>query len=406
MQRTDLGDLSARMGSQLSHLADYTLALTAKEIDVYREGKLVPLAELRRSIEHNLSALLYAIGAPERRRDFSVVHDTGRRRARQGVPLNDVLGAYRIVFTALWEQFADAARQDPASLPLESLLSVTTVLWQLNDDYATALTDSYRAAEARHSERRRQQRAALLESLFTGQPVRETTPWEVAKLFDLPQRGDLVVVAAEPLGGAEESLPNIERRLARLGLHSVWRTTPAAQTGVVVLKEGMFNNLVKVLRTTATARTGVSPIYHEVVETARAVRLACAALHRLPEDAVEVAVLGGSPLTGLLAHSADEGDRIVEEVLGPVLALPAQDRDVLLDTLQAWFDHGGSADNAAQQLYCHPNTVRYRLRRLHELTHRNLTRPRDVADLAVALEAYRQHRPQPLQADTMSPRTG
>ncbi|QUH01851.1 helix-turn-helix domain-containing protein [Saccharopolyspora erythraea] len=396
MQRTDLGDLSARVMSQLSHLADYALALTAKEIDVYREGKLVPFVELRRSVERNLRALLDAIGAPDRRHDFSVVHGTGRRRARQGVPLNDVLGAYRILFTAVWEQFADAARQDPDSLPLESLLSVTTVLWQLNDDYATALTESYRAAEVHHSERRRQQRAALLESLFTGQPVRGTTPWEVAKLFDLPRRGDLVLVAAEPLRGAEESLPGIERRLARLGLHSVWRMTPVAQTGVVVLREGMFNNLVEVLRTTATARTGVSPIYHAVAETARAVRLACAALHRLPEDAVEVSVLGGRPLTGLLAHSADEGDRIVEQVLGPVLALPAQDRDALLDTLQTWFDHDGSADNAAQQLYCHPNTVRYRLRRLHELTHRSLTRPHDVADLAVALEAYHQHRRRPL----------
>jgi DNA-binding PucR family transcriptional regulator len=35
-------------------------------------------------------------------------------------------------------------------------------------------------------------------------------------------------------------------------------------------------------------------------------------------------------------------------------------------------------------VHCHPNTVRYRLRRLHQLTGRSLTDPRDLADLRAA----------------------
>jgi len=43
----------------------------------------------------------------------------------------------------------------------------------------------------------------------------------------------------------------------------------------------------------------------------------------------------------------------------------------------------------AEVLYCHPNTVRYRLRRLQELTGRSLSDPRGIAELAAAAYALR-----------------
>jgi DNA-binding PucR family transcriptional regulator len=44
----------------------------------------------------------------------------------------------------------------------------------------------------------------------------------------------------------------------------------------------------------------------------------------------------------------------------------------------------------AERLCCHPNTVRYRLRRIEQRTGRSLSRPRDVAELCLALEVYRR----------------
>jgi DNA-binding PucR family transcriptional regulator len=79
----------------------------------------------------------------------------------------------------------------------------------------------------------------------------------------------------------------------------------------------------------------------------------------------------------------------VRTVLGPVLELPAQDRSSLLGTLAAWSDAGGSAVEAGKRIYCHPNTVRYRLRRLQEHTGRSLEDPRAVAELLTALDALR-----------------
>lgn len=83
-------------------------------------------------------------------------------------------------------------------------------------------------------------------------------------------------------------------------------------------------------------------------------------------------------------------DRIAANVLGPLDELPDHEREALLDTLEAWFDHGGSAERAAQQLYVHPNTVRQRLRKLEHRTGRLVTDPRAAAELCIALQSARR----------------
>jgi sugar diacid utilization regulator len=45
---------------------------------------------------------------------------------------------------------------------------------------------------------------------------------------------------------------------------------------------------------------------------------------------------------------------------------------------------------AAAELFCHPNTVRYRLRRIEAGTGRVLANPGDVAELVTAVRAWRE----------------
>ncbi|MGV9234805.1 PucR family transcriptional regulator, partial [Streptomyces nigra] len=83
------------------------------------------------------------------------------------------------------------------------------------------------------------------------------------------------------------------------------------------------------------------------------------------------------------------GATLTEQVLGPLLRLDPADRDVMLDTLTAWFDCDGSAQRAGERLYCHRNTVLNRLRRCEQLTGRSLARPADVVEISLALTARR-----------------
>ena len=64
-------------------------------------------------------------------------------------------------------------------------------------------------------------------------------------------------------------------------------------------------------------------------------------------------------------------------------------RQMLLNTLAAFFAFRGSAIEAGKHLYCHPNTVRHRLRRIERQAGRSLADPRSPAELFIALEVLR-----------------
>ena len=68
--------------------------------------------------------------------------------------------------------------------------------------------------------------------------------------------------------------------------------------------------------------------------------------------------------------------------------LAAHDRDngvSLLGTLAVFLDHDGSWARTAESLHVHVNTVHYRIRRIEDLTGRNLARLQDRLDLRAAL---------------------
>ncbi|MFN0280450.1 MAG: PucR family transcriptional regulator, partial [Kineosporiaceae bacterium] len=61
----------------------------------------------------------------------------------------------------------------------------------------------------------------------------------------------------------------------------------------------------------------------------------------------------------------------------------------LLDTVAAYLDLGRSIEGAARALFVHPNTVRYRLKRVCEITGWDPTDPREGFVLQVAIAAGR-----------------
>ena len=88
----------------------------------------------------------------------------------------------------------------------------------------------------------------------------------------------------------------------------------------------------------------------------------------------------------LLPERALDGDadaigHLVDDVY---LRLVAEDL-TLVDTLTAYLERTGSLEGAARELFVHPNTVRYRLRRVADITGLTATLPRDAWSLRLAL---------------------
>jgi DNA-binding PucR family transcriptional regulator len=93
----------------------------------------------------------------------------------------------------------------------------------------------------------------------------------------------------------------------------------------------------------------------------------------------------------LLAERALGGDgharrQLVDDVYLPLLHA----RGALVETLTAWLDQGSSIEGAARALFVHPNTVRYRLRQVADLTSLTPSQPRDAFTLQIALVLGRQ----------------
>ncbi|MQY25731.1 hypothetical protein NRB56_12890 [Nocardia sp. RB56] len=87
----------------------------------------------------------------------------------------------------------------------------------------------------------------------------------------------------------------------------------------------------------------------------------------------------------LLPERALLGDRAAIDALNEYLVLPlAAAGSALSDTLDAYLDCGGAVETCARQLFVHPNTVRYRLKRIGDITGRDPMNPRDAYVLRVA----------------------
>jgi DNA-binding PucR family transcriptional regulator len=76
-----------------------------------------------------------------------------------------------------------------------------------------------------------------------------------------------------------------------------------------------------------------------------------------------------------------------ESTLGPVIDYDREHGTQLLETLSAYMQHNGNIPEVAAHLHVHKHTVRYRLRRVTELTGLDVTRFEDAAQLYLAVRA-------------------
>ncbi|HEX2231848.1 MAG TPA: helix-turn-helix domain-containing protein, partial [Thermoleophilaceae bacterium] len=61
--------------------------------------------------------------------------------------------------------------------------------------------------------------------------------------------------------------------------------------------------------------------------------------------------------------------------------------DELVRSLEAFIEQNSQWERAARELFCHRHTLRYRMRRVEELTGRDLSTARDRIELWLALRA-------------------
>lgn len=378
-------DLSRRLLPDAPELAErMTKRIQAAE-PLYGDGRVVSHEELLRSCTENVRFVLGRI-AGGAGASAEAPRATGELRAEQGVPLSGVMLAYRIGGRYIWELFVEHA--DDATR--ETLLRCAADIWAVSDELAEVAIGAYRSASADRARHDSQLRGALLTSLLDGKLGDGSLLWESAQLLKLPPQGTFVVVAAECPTAGEEALPRIETALARRDTVSAWRLDAELQAGVVSLRPRFdLAALCDVLTEIAVGRVGVSATYARLDETAaglRQARVACAAATPRTRELVRY---DERPIAVLIASAPEAAEAVARGVLGRLLDLPDEDRALVVETVRVWLAERGATSAAAERLHLHRNTVRYRLRRLEELSGRSLTDPVGVAEVGLALECAR-----------------
>ncbi|MEO6018939.1 MAG: PucR family transcriptional regulator ligand-binding domain-containing protein [Knoellia sp.] len=135
-----------------------------------------------------------------------------------------------------------------------------------------------------------------------------------------------------------------------------------------------------------TGRAGVSAPLGTPTRASEAGREAVWALGMAGRSGTRLARYGESSVwTGF--GDIDEAAALVEQHLRPLLTHDEQHQSNLVSTLEAFLTHQRSWQKTAVALQVHRQTVLYRIRRIEELTGRDVSQTSDLALLWMALQA-------------------
>ncbi|MGH7639434.1 MAG: PucR family transcriptional regulator [Candidatus Dormibacteria bacterium] len=350
----------------------------------YREHRLVPDDDLRRSCSENLREYICALTLlPDQREvPLAVALATGQRRAEQGLPLESLLRAFRLGGIVVWESLLREAACRP-EVPSDQLLEGAVLVWEMTDLYSSEVAFAYQRAQAELHHRDATQRQTLLHALFTG-TASDTDLSQAPDILSLGPAGPFLVGVAE---SSRETGDSLAAALRAQGIRSEWLARQDRLVGLLSPSRPGCPASRAVLAASGSLRAGLSPEVESLRQVATAYRLAELALKAIPPGKVEVASLDDRIASVLLVASPDLAQRLVRRALGPILDPATGDRGPLLRTLRLYLDSGGSVAKVAQRVPCHRNTVFNRLTRIQDLTGLSPAEPREMTELCLALQA-------------------
>ncbi|MDT0455105.1 helix-turn-helix domain-containing protein [Streptomyces sp. DSM 41527] len=294
-------------------------------------------------------------------------------RAADGRPMQAVLRAYRVAATVLTDEIA-AATPPPAAPDAFALARMAlTTLDTLSEEMATAYTAT---SEDLTADRDRALRL-LLDDLIAGRhaSIGALTDRAARLGRQLPDPYCLLVAEPADADGGGVTQETAAGLLSSFGGHGGGLTplvTVRGSRAVLLLPAAAGASAPRVLG--ERGLRGCALTGESLDRIAVAYRLAADALDTAPAhahhpervltdgDAQVLALLGGRPAT--------TPEQIGRLILGP---LRQPGRRHLMDALTTYLDTG-SANAAARKLGLHPQSLRYRLRRIADLTTRD---PRD-----------------------------
>lgn len=348
-----VADLCSRLAGSLPELARDSVEGIRRDLEAY---SVVPVEEHLAAVTEQHGRRLEAL-AEGRMLDAADLERAGhlaRRRARQGIPVDVLIGAYHVGDQELWRALcrapgpAAALLPEVASLMFESLHAISTVL-------ATAHGEVTRALQG-HRVTLSQRLVELLTSDDLGAEA-----LRVADALGLDPEADFVAGLWQR-GDGEVVLPaEVQRRID---------SEPATLVNsyhsgcVVILAQGVEDEWLERLALRLPFDGSVGIGLRRTGLAGAAVSLGDA---RLALSAAE----GGRPVRRFADSWGEACLAVEEDRLEPVLRdvrATARAHPHLAEAVLAFADADMSVAGAGERLHLHPNSVTYRLQRWGRLT--------------------------------------
>ncbi len=380
--------LVADVLSRVPELADALVEVIVAENPGYRRAN-VSRDDLWQSCHDNLTRVLQLISraAGDGTTDddaYDAARATGRLRAQQRMPLDDVLRSFRLGGRLVWEALISQARAGDHADPNE-LLDLASWVWAVVDATSAQVAIAYHETERELVRVNEQRRATLWEGVLHGRAKDPAFAHQAARGIGVSVDGPYAVAVLDVETEDDRTATALECRLADAGIASVWQVR--ANTLVGLIATGSLAAVLEVLRAAPVVPAGLSMTVRGLAEADVAYRQAVLARSTVPPGAVEVAALVERLPEALLLNSPDLAEALIHRRLGPLLTVPPAERRLLLDTLNAWLATSGSINQTATTVHCHRNTVINRLRRIESITELDLSDTAAHLELALALRA-------------------
>ncbi|WFE28048.1 helix-turn-helix domain-containing protein [Solwaraspora sp. WMMD791] len=322
-------------------------------------------ADVRTAVDVALSHFLDLIGTadpalpPGVRQVFVAL---GAAEAREQRGPESLLAALRVASRLLLRQLGEALAE-VRPLDVAALVDAADAVTGYVDELAAASTEGFARQVREQSgegDRLRRRLADVLLAGGTAPPVVTAAAYR-AGWPDL----DIVVPVV---------LPARHARDARFRFGADGIVVERGRDAVVLVRAGARTRRSELADTLRGRGAAVGPAlpWQQLPQAVRLAELAATVVGAEPVDVVFVEdhltalAIGGQPdaLTVLTARR-----------LAPLAALPVDQRAELLRTLHSWLRHWGARRAVAAELFVHPQTVSYRVKRLRELLGDDLDDP-------------------------------
>lgn len=342
--------------------------------DAYDAG-LVDDAELRSAARSSFKVLMSALlDAPESANLGDLPGRIGRTRARQNVPVDNLIEAVRADFGIIWLALLESAKlDDMATLALH-----VDELWTLVSRFARQVHQGYRDERAAMAQEEREYQREYLLELFSPAAMISSRLNQISIALGVDPNDTFCVVA----GRSERNsklfhTANGQMRAAGVRFHVVDRSDVAIAFWPTTTKVREPHPDTLPIRALTGAAAGFIPEVNGLASISDAAHAAAEIGYFLRPE--ESGLIQLSELWPRIAKGKVHGsDQLEFSILSNLRSIGEEETGRVLETVNAYMETG-SAMATAQRLYCHRNTVLNRLQRFRQVTGIDVTVPKQAA---------------------------